>query len=108
VFDPAFAIFYSLGGAVAMPFVEPLIWVPALVIGRNSPRCTRFWCELPIGMITAFFIGWHENGFASMASLDSTVKSIQFIRPAIAVLLSSLLASLLWTAVRGLVTKSRA
>jgi len=108
VFDPEFAVFYSLGGAVVMPFVEPLIWVPALVIRRNSPRRPRFWAELPIGMITAFFIGWRENSFASMASLDSTVKSIQFIRPALAVLLASLLASLVWMVVRDLVTKFKA
>jgi hypothetical protein len=96
VLDPSFAFWYSLGGAVMMPFVEPFLWLPALVIGRNSPRKCRFWLEVPIGIAFAFFIEWHESGFASMASLDATVKLIQFVRPALAAIFSTLVARLFW------------
>ena len=36
--NPSFAFWYSFGGAVVMlPVVEPLLWLPALVISRNTP-----------------------------------------------------------------------
>lgn len=100
--DLSFAIPYSIGGAIVMAVVEPLLWVPALIVGRNSPAQRRFWFELPLVMIAAFFIGWRENGYASMSGLDATVEAIQFIRPALAAILVAILANLLWRGVRRL------
>ena len=97
-----FAIPYSIGGAIAMAVVEPLLWIPALIVGRNSPAQCRFWFELPVVMIAAFFLGWRENGYASMIGLDATVEAIQFIRPALAAILVAMLANLLWRSVRRL------
>lgn len=94
--DLSFAFWYSLGGAVMMPFVEPLLWLPAFVIGRNTPSRRKFWLEMPIGIAFAFLIEWHENGFASMANLDATVMLIQFVRPALAAIFSTSVVRLFW------------
>lgn len=106
--DLSFAFWYSFGGAVMMPFVEPLLWLPALIIGRNPPSKCRFWFEMPCGIAFAFFIGWHENGFASMAGLDATVQLIQFVRPALAAVFSALTARLLWKAANAVMSAYRA
>jgi hypothetical protein len=104
VIDPSFAFWYSFGGAVVMPFVEPLLWLPALAISRNTPSKRRFWLEMPFGIAFAFFVGWHKNGFASMADLDATVKIIQFARPALAAIFSALAARLLWKGASGIMS----
>ena len=106
--DPSFAFWYSFGGAVVMPFVEPLLWLPALVISRNTPSKRWFWLEMPFGIAFAFFVGWHENGFASMAGLDATVKLIQFVRPALAAIFSALAARLVWKGVSAITSAYRA
>ncbi|WP_267382306.1 MULTISPECIES: hypothetical protein [unclassified Sphingomonas] len=106
--DPSFAFWYSFGGAVVMPFVEPLLWLPALVISRTTPSKRRFWLEMPCSIAFAFFVGWHENGFASMAGLDATVKLIQFARPALAAIFCALAARLLWKGASAIMATYRA
>jgi hypothetical protein len=108
VFDPSFVFCYSLGGGLVMPFFDPLIWVPALIIGRISPKRLRFWMELPFGSASAFFIGWYENGFASMARLSGTVQAIQFVRPAFAIMFASLAASAIWKVGKAIVATGNA
>lgn len=108
MFDPSFAFWYSLGGGVVMPFVEPILWLPAFIIGRNSPATRRFWLELPIGITIAFFIGWRENGFESMANLGVTVELVQFFRPAFAAFLPAVIACLVWKGATAIVSVVRA
>jgi hypothetical protein len=105
--DYSFVLFYSLGGAVVWPFLEPVVWIPAIIIGRNSPRRLRFWFELLPGFAFAFLVGWGENHFASMVGLDGNVVVIQFLRPCFAELLATLAACGAWEIARHLVPRLR-
>jgi hypothetical protein len=103
--DWSFAVFYSLGGAVMMIFLEPLIWLPALVIGRSNFKSLTFLLEGIVGVGLAIIIGWYENSFASMTELSPTVFAIQIIRPALAELLAIFIAHYLWVLGRNIRSK---